>query len=68
MRPIGWDLARRLARRAMFFTNPMFTVGQQGRYARAEVLDFRRHKGHISRRGAFDYVDDQLPCPVRTVS
>ena len=68
MRPIGWDLARRLARRAMFFTNPMFTVGQQGRYERAEVLDFRRHKGHISRRGAFDYVYDQLPCPVRTVS
>jgi hypothetical protein len=49
MRPIGWDLARRRARRAVFFANPTFTVGQQGRYALAEVLDFRRHKGHIMR-------------------
>jgi hypothetical protein len=49
MRPIGWNLARRRARRAVFFANPTFTVGQQGRYALAEVLDFRRHKGHIMR-------------------
>ena len=49
MRPIGWDLARRHARRAMFFTKLTFTVGRQGRYAHAEVLDFRRYKGHIMR-------------------
>ena len=39
MRPIGWDLARRRARRAHVFCEPNV----------AEVLDFRRHKGHIMR-------------------
>jgi hypothetical protein len=48
MRPIGWDLARRRAP-GRVFANPTFTVGQGGRYGLAEVLDFRRHKGHIMR-------------------
>jgi len=47
MRPTGWDLARPPRAPGHVFTNPTFTVGQQGRYALAEVLDFRRHKGHI---------------------